>query len=106
MLSYFRLCYLLAMFNNNSRWCFKIGFHCFAINQINIDGNTLEMYLNDHYSNSNSDEDDVVGTQRRVDGVITTLSRNWILKKFNDQIRVTRVNQATIQILVLITLVL
>lgn len=45
------------------------------------------MYLNDHDSNSNSDEDDVIGTQRSVDGVITTLSRNWILKKFNDQIR-------------------
>lgn len=64
------------------------------------------MYLNDHDSNSNSDEDDVIGTQRSVDGVITTLSRNWILKMFNDQISVTRLNQATIQILVFITLVL
>lgn len=64
------------------------------------------MYLNDHDSNSNSDEDDVIGTQRSVDGVITTLLRNWIFKKFNDQIRVTRLNQATIQILVFITLVL
>lgn len=39
------------------------------------------MYLNDHYSNSNSDEDDVVGTQRSVDGVITTLSRKMDFKK-------------------------
>lgn len=31
------------------------------------------MYLNDHNCNSNSDEDDVVGTQGIVDGVITSL---------------------------------
>lgn len=63
-----------AMFNVTTR-VDALRFHWFAKNQIKFEGNTLEMYLNDHNSHSNSDEDDVVGTQGIVDGVITPLLR-------------------------------